>query len=173
MLRKYLLASSSRLFMVVNVGTSLLEHSVYGRQMRAQAVPDLECLVGLKKQPLSKDQIRAAVSTHLHISGAWLARIARARPEIASCVQKEAISRLTQDELEHAGLAPPPMPMLTEEVLLLSVSRASLVCWCIGYRAWLAAIAIEHGMASVRLLPAYVPGLQRHQVMNSNESLLS
>lgn len=73
--------------MVINVVPS---HSVYGKPMRLHAVSDLEFLIGLRSnQPLSRDQIRAA---------------------------KEAISRLTADDLEHAGLGPPPMPVLTEEV---------------------------------------------------------
>lgn len=42
-------------------------------------------------------------------------------------VQKEAISRLTADDLEHAGLGPPPMPVLTEEVPAFLHLGASLL----------------------------------------------
>ena len=58
--------------MVINVGTSC---SVYGKPMRLHAASDLEYLIGLRSnQPLSKDQIRAAVSIRFSIVKTLLAR---------------------------------------------------------------------------------------------------
>jgi hypothetical protein len=82
--------------MVSSAAPSRVASSVYSRHTRPNATSDVEYLTSLrlKKQPLSKDQIRAA---------------------------KEAISRLTNEDLEHAGLQPPAMPVLSEEVSFIIV----------------------------------------------------